>query len=298
MFGIQEFFKYYQTNFFKYQQIINNNALENIDYWVSEFDDESRSNNKNEITQIIKSHIRITYLHCIDTLFELIFGLYPRDGIIDDKNLPLIISKSNDKFNKPKIDGLAKKTPNIIEELNQEIHFGKNTTTLLQYIFYYQVNRDNSDCENCLEEIENSLEPIKELLSIFAKDLADKSEYNSLKHALRVFPHSSFLKVSSADNEKQILNLDFKNAQQFILETKQGIKIVTKKFNAKRDFEYTLIASSMIWNIIKLRDKFINRTNEEDPLHIYFYEHEMYKDIETENIGLKTSLTFTMNKNE
>lgn len=298
MIGIQEFFKYYQTNFFKYQQIINNSALENIDDWVKQFDDESRSNDKNEIIQIIKSHIRITYLHCIDTLFELIFGLYPRDGIIDDKNLPIIISKSNDKFNKPKIDGIAKKRPEFIEELNQVIHFGKYNTSLLKYIFYYQINLDNSDCENCLIEIENSLEPIIELLSIFARDLTDKSEYNSLKHALRVFPHSSFLKISSADNEKQIMNLEFKNAQQFIIDSKQGIKIITKNFNAKRDYEYTLIASSMIWNIIKLRDKFINRTKEGEPLHIYFYDHELYKEIESENIGLRTSLTFTMNKNE
>lgn len=298
MIGIQEFFKYYQTNFFKYQQIINNTALENIDDWVKHFEDESGSNNKNEIIQIIKSHIRITYLHCIDTLFELIFGLYPRDDIIDDKNLPIIISKSNDRFNKPKIDGLAKKIPEFIDELNQEIHFGKYKTPLIQYIFYYYITPDNSGCENCLKEIENSLEPIIELLTIFAKDLTDKSEYNSLKHALRVFPHSSFLKISSVENEKQIMNLEFKNAQQFILDTKQGIKIITKNFNAKRDFEYTLIASSMIWNIIKLRDKFINRTKEGEPLHIYYYDHEMYKKIESENVGLKTSLTFTMNKNE
>src|SRR6056297_251781 len=116
MIPYKDFYKYYQTDFFKIQQIINKDALEKIDYWVEKFKDESESIDKNRVKQIIRSHIRITYLHCIDTLFELVFGLYPRNNKIQDINLPLIVGKNKDYFNNPRIEGLADKNEETIKE--------------------------------------------------------------------------------------------------------------------------------------------------------------------------------------
>jgi len=296
MIQAKDFFRSYQTSFFKLQQLINKDALDNVDLWEEKFKDESSSYSKNEITQVIKSHIRITYLHCIDTLFELIFGLYPIDGVINDKNLPLIISKNNDKFNKPRIQGLANKENDTITEIQQDITYEDNHISLLQYIFFYQINQNNTRNTKFLKNIESSLEPILDLISIFAEDLIDKSEYNSLKHALRIYPFTGSLKLLNKETNKPIAGINFKDAHQYILDTNDEIKIISKSINSDRDFKYTMIASNMIWNIIKIRDKFMVDTPTEDHCYVYFFNNKDYKEIE-KSPDHRQRLLFNINKN-
>jgi len=280
MIPYKDFYKYYQTDFFKIQQIINKDALEKIDYWVEKFKDESESIDKNRVKQIIRSHIRITYLHCIDTLFELVFGLYPRNNKIQDINLPLIVGKNKDYFNKPRIEGLADKNEETIKELNEGITFGKQEVSLLQYIFYYQINQNIISDDKSLKDIRESLKPILDLLSIFAKDLADKSEYNSLKHALRVFPITGQFKLLDSDTKKEIAGIEFSNAHQYIQERKDDIKIVTKNFDSERDYRYTLIASKMIWNIINTRRLFFTKDSGFHSCYVYFFDENEFREYE------------------
>ncbi|MFW6047267.1 MAG: hypothetical protein ACOCP4_05735 [Candidatus Woesearchaeota archaeon] len=280
MIPYKDFYKYYQTDFFKIQQIINKDALEKIDYWVEKFKDESESIDKNRVKQIIRSHIRITYLHCIDTLFELFFGLYPRNNKIQDINLPLIVGKNNDYFNKPRIEGLADKNEETIKELNEGITFGKQEVSLLQYIFYYQINQNIISDDKSLKDIRESLKPILDLLSIFAKDLADKSEYNSLKHALRVFPITGQFKLLDSNTKKEIAGIEFSNAHQYIQERKDDIKIVTKNFDSERDYRYTLIASKMIWNIINTRRLFFTKVSGVHSCYVYFFDENEFREYE------------------
>ena len=280
MIPINSFFKNYQTNYFRYQQIINKDALDNIDHWVDKFQDDSKSNDKYQVTQIIKSHIRFNYLHCIDTLFELVFGLFPRDGKINDFDLPIILAKSNDRFNNPRLKKLANGNEAFINDFEQEISYGDKKTTLLRYIFFYQINEVNSLNNDLLENIDQSLKHILKLLEIFAKDLNDRSEYNSLKHALRVFPFSGSLKIFNPDTNKPIAGVDMENAHQFITENKGDIKITSKNFDSERDFKYTMIASNMIWNIIKIREKFLSDESKTTNCYVYFFEDDEYKEIE------------------
>lgn len=275
-----DFYKYYQINFFKYQQIINKDALDNIDTWVEKFNDDSKSNDKDHITQIIKSHIRINYFHCIDTLFELIFGLFPRKGKVQEDSLPFTLAKSNDAFNRQRILGLVTKDELILKELLQDISDGKNHMSLLRYIFYYQINQDNVGAPELLKNVEDSISPILELLSIFAKDIADKSEYNSLKHALRIFPFNGIFRVLDPNSNKEIAGIDFKNAHQFMTEKKGEMNIISKNFDTSRDFEYTIIASKMIWNIIKIRDVFFSGNAGYNHCYVYFFDKSDYCEFE------------------
>ncbi len=291
-----DFYKHYQINFFKYQQIIDKEALNNIDFWVEKFSDDSMSNDKEQVIQIIKSHIRITYFHCVDTLFELIFGLFPRGNRMQDDLLPFTLAKSNDSFNRHRIIGLANKDESIIKELLQDISDGKNHISLLRYIFYYQINQDNVGVADLLKNVEESIDPILELLSIFAKDIADKSEYNSLKHALRIVPFNGIFRILNPESNKEIAGIDFKNAHQFITEKKGNVKIISRNFDTERDYEYTLIASKMIWNIIKIRDIFFSGKVGYNHCYVYFFDKEDYSDLE-KSIIIKQKIEFRINSN-
>lgn len=283
MIPIEDFFKNYQTNYFRYQQIINKDALDNIDKWVEKFHDDSNSNEKSQVTQIIKSHIRFNYLHSIDTLFELVFGLFPRDGKINDFDLPLILAKSNDSFNNPKLIKLANEDEKIISDLGQEISYGDKKTNLLRYIFFYQINEFNTLNGDFFENINQSQKHILKLLKIFARDLNDKSEYNSLKHALRVFPFTGSLKLFHPETNKPIAGVEMVNAHQFITEHKGEIKITSKNFDSERDYKYTMISSNMIWNIIKIREKFLAHKSETASCYVYFFDDDEYMEIEKSN---------------
>jgi len=283
MIPIEDFFKNYQTNYFRYQQIINKDALDNIDHWVDKFQDDSNSNDKSKVTQIIKSHIRFNYLHSIDTLFELVFGLFPRDGKINDFDLPLILAKSNDSFNNPKLMKLANDDEEIIRDLGQEISYGDKKTNLLRYIFFYQIDEVNTLNSDFHENIDQSQKHILKLLKIFARDLNDKSEYNSLKHALRVFPFSGSLTFFHPKTNKAIAGVKMVDAHQFITEHKGEIKITSRNFDSERDFKYTMISSNLIWNIIKIREKFIAHKSETASCYVYFFDDDEYMEIEKSN---------------
>lgn len=295
MIPAKDFFKYYQTNFFKYQQKINKEVLEKIDYWVNKLDDEGECT-ENQVMQIIKSHIRITYLHCIDTLFELIFGLYPRENIIDDLKLPLILGRNNDNFNKPRIIGFTNKKEETYKEILQEIDYGNNKTSLIQYIFYYQINKSNIETSHFIKNIEESINPILELITIFARDLNDKSEYNSLKHGLRAYPFSGFFKIQNPSTKQDIAGIEFNNAHQYIIDTKENIKIVSKNFDSERDYHYTIVASRMIWNIIKIRHTFMNNKSGWENCYVYLFNQNDYKEIEKSLIH-KQKFELKINKN-
>lgn len=293
-----EFYKYYQANFFKFQQIINKEALDNIDYWLEKFDDDTKSNDRDQVSQIIKSHIRLTYLHCIDTLFELIFGLYPRDHIIQDQNLPLIISRNNDSFNKHRIQGFANNSEATINEITQDITFGNQNASLIQYIIYHQISSESLANQDFLINIKDSIKPILSLLSIFAADLTDKSEYNSLKHALRVVPFTGSFNLLDPKTNIPIAGIDFKDAQHFIIDSQEDIKITTKNFNTERDYKLTLIASKMIWNIIKLRDSYFSLNDNKGftTCFVYFFDNDEFEDLE-KSITHRQEIVFNIKKN-
>lgn len=278
----QEFYRNYQANFFRYQQIINQEALDKVDYWTEKFNDEGYTSDKDQVSQIIRSHIRVTYLHCIDTLFELVCGLFPRNDRIQDEELPFIISKNNDAFNKPIIQGIAEKNALTLKEIYHPIHFGKHSIPLVQYIIYYQISIESLIDKSLYSRIEESIEPIIDLLSIFACDIADKSEYNSLKHALRAFPFNGFFKIVDPGTNKPIAGMDFKNAQKYLYKSENEYRIVTKNFNTQRDYAYTMVASNMIWNIIKAREIYLSSINKPGigSLFVYFFSTDDYCDLE------------------
>lgn len=274
------FYKNYQVDFFRLQQMINMEALQKSERWLQMLNEEGSLTNDAEIKHIIRSHIRLTFLHSIDTLFELIFGLYPRKNEIQDQNLQLILAKDNEKINKPRILGLASQDESTLKELECEINYGNNKVSLLRYIFYYQINKDNSVDVSGLEHIEKSLPHIKKILVILAQELADKSEYNSLKHALRIYPTSGYLKLFTKDTNQEIAGIDFDNAHQYIFESKDKINLVTKNLDSERDYKLSMVVSRMIWNIIKIRATMMAEGKGIGKCFIYFFDESDYKDSE------------------
>lgn len=276
----RDFYKYYQTDFFKIQQLINEDVLENIEEWQKRLKPKLVGSENTDLAKLVKSNIRITYLHCIDTLFELIFGLYPREGKILDQELAITIAKNNDEFNKKRIAGLAEGNENMLEEISRPITFRSTTIPLLQYIIFYQIEKESIVEGSGYQNIVNSIGPVLELLIMYAKDLADKSEYNSLKHGLRIYPFSGFFQIRERNSQKPIAGIDFIDALQYMFETKEEYIIVTKNFDCKRDIRLTILASKMIWNIIKIRDAMMSNEIGQGSCYVNFFDKSEYEDFD------------------
>jgi len=195
MFPPYEFYRYFMVDYFIYKQVTYKNILDNYSKVESIVMHNVFDYNKENYFKTLKSSIRITYFHSIETLFELIFAL--EQGIrseVNEHQDELILqrlAKSDYRINFERINRIANNDQDELKKWDEEFIFksmGK-PISLIRYIFYYIISPDNITLDKVnWDKMDPSLNSIKKTLILLAKDFADRKEYNAYNMDLEYYP--------------------------------------------------------------------------------------------------------------
>jgi hypothetical protein len=292
----KDFYSTFQVNYFDYKQAYQSFALNHINEFGLE--DKILDYSEKDFRQAIKSDIRQTLFHAIETVFDLVFALTKTRGgkyldveILRTLSIPTFyydrISKIAD--NKEELDFLDEAV-----NLNDSI-----SVSLCEYIFFFgaYVNQDFRS------QIDDSLDAIKSALYILAKEFSDRKEYNSYKHGLRIVPALTYFILQNPATKKNLAKWDLTDSLTYYSENEKSGKMdfITKVFDTDRDLRLTSLCSNLIWNIIKLRDLAFNKKNPENnvSLKVILFNKEIVADankINTSFLNLRISQTIRKNQ--
>lgn len=277
------------VDFFLLKQATYKNILDNLDKAEPIVLHGVEHYSKEDYIKTLKSSIRVTYFHCVETLFEIIFAIeYGIRSEANEHQDELILERllnANYRRNFDRIGKMALRDPKELRSLDDKIFLKKidHEITILQYIFYYTLTpRTFSIGSQWWEKLDPSLNAIKEALIAFANDFFDRSEYNSYKHGLRIIPLKTKFEALGPEG-KTLLSFDFADSMTFLQQTKDEFSLITKKFDTERDYQMTVLASELMANIINIRKRiYFNKKDEE--IHLGFLEEEVLKGVTKTNI--------------
>lgn len=288
------------VDYFILKQATYKNILDNFDKIESTVLHDITDYSKEDYFKILKSSMRMTYFHSIETLFELIFAI--EQGITKEVNEhqdELILERlaaSNFRKNLERIAKIANSDNEELEKWDKLYKFKKvnEPISLLRYIFYYILTPDKTNFDvSYWDKLEDSLKAIKSTLILLAKDFADRKEYNSYKHGLRVLPLSIKFQAFNTVTKKEILSMDYNNSMTFIHTDKKKFCIITKWFDTERDFRMTIVVSDFISSIINIRKGIFFNTKEDKTL-VEFFDENLIKEFSKSNIRAKDlKITFS-----
>jgi hypothetical protein len=245
----EQFYQGFQADYFAYRQLRLKNELDSLlkdptaatldSIYDYSFDDHLRS---------IKIDIRQTYFQSIETVFELLFSFKPSGSLIRDDLVLQNLIKRKDHYEDIRKFAEGK---GGLEFLEQTFDYGELGSVLgIQYLFYGLLKDDKLS-----GQLTESLQAIRIILKIIARDISDRKEYNSYKHGLRIFPMSNFFSIHDHKTKEEILKWDIKDSMSFMeKDEKTGqIDVVTKLFDPERDRNLTIMCNNLISNIIMIR---------------------------------------------
>ncbi|MCX6256606.1 MAG: hypothetical protein NTW49_01690 [Bacteroidia bacterium] len=265
MFEPKSFYSFYQVNYYDYKQLTNKYLLDNIENL--DYTNQVTEYTQNGLRNTIISDIRLTYLHSIETVFTFILALLPdKSGHIDDYNLVRNISGLDAYKWIVKIS----KDEKELDILDNKIIINDNESiSLWQYIFYFGL----SDSQY-RQGITDSIKVIRHGLSLLAKELADRNEFNSYKHCLRIYPSMSYFSLIAPETNDTILHIDFEKSLTYYSRSENELEHHFTSFtlDSERDINMTSFCSGIIWNIIKLRDAHFNKSGINKVLTIFWTE--------------------------
>lgn len=200
----------------------------------------------------LRAEIRATYYHAIETLFELIFALSPRKGIIDNSNIWYFLSTSSGFKNYKRIEEIA---GGDTEFLDTEVIAGKKENgehlevPFGQYLFYFGITNPE-----VVDLIPESLSAIKDALIILAKEFSDRDEYNALKHGMRIFPTVKDVHVKASKEDEWTKLVDMSGSMSYLMKEKdESLSVHVVPMDTERDVRMTMLCSGLISNIIRTR---------------------------------------------
>lgn len=219
--------------------------------------------------QIIYADIRANYFHCIETFFELFFALLPDENgnIPDNLRLNERLLKSNPKKNSDSIRKIAH-GKNKLDLLKAKIEVGGFKVSILQYLFYYGTfkmsDSDDEFNQTILQSEAGLLQAITELANVFA----NRFEYNSYKHGLRITRSIDSLAILDGKTLKYLSQLDFSKSftYQVYNKEKDSIDTISKNFDLEHIKNMTYLCSNMIMNIMFLRKVSFNKDEIDDEM--------------------------------
>jgi hypothetical protein len=209
----------------------------------------------------LRLEIRATYFQAIETLFEFIFSLEPRENVIDNRRIWYFLSTSRWRDNNERIARIAKSDTSF---LDREITAGKMLTVpFIQYLFYFDVTNPSM-----LHAVRASFDPIKKFLVAFAQEFSDRDEYNAFKHALRILPAVQNVQIGSYGPTKPIVTLNMSNSMTYLIQERNAISFRTKPLDTVRDLRMGQACAYLISNIVLSRRAHFAR-NLEVNLHTF-----------------------------
>lgn len=219
------------------------------------FGQELKTEDRDAYRRTLKSDLRQAYFHSIETFFELFFALDPSGKtIFDDQNILFNITNSNAKKTYTRIHNIAE-NENALDFLDKETIFLGHKITVAHYIFYFGLFSKDKLPEKVFDGINESIIAIKSGIRAIAKDFANREEYNSYKHGLRIIPALKKFMFAQADNMEVKISFDLSDSMSFYFKTKKPneLKMVTKVFDTDRDFCMAYFCSNLINNMIYYR---------------------------------------------
>jgi hypothetical protein len=285
------FYNKFQINYFDYKLAYLVFAEEHFRDWHQE--DKILNYSEKDFILAVKSDIRQTLFQAIETLFEIIFALFPqKNAKLPDMEILRTLSKGAfpyDKINKIAEDQIE------LDFLKKEIILSnKEKVTLGEYIFYYNIAATG----DYIDKIRVSLEAIRKGLHILAIEFSDRKEYNCYKHGLRLVPAVNFFEIKRVDTQETIKKFDLTDSLTYYSEdTKIGkTEYVTKVFETERDKRLITLCSGLLWNIIKIRDVIFNKLpkHQNGALSILFFDDDIISKATRISINLNDlRLSFT-----
>lgn len=213
----------------------------------------------------LKTQIRFLCLNTIETLFELIFALYPNfdptsynDKIVIER----IVVSSNQKL----ISFIQsfQDSENVSNLLDRII---ENQYSVAHHLFYF--NLENTlNYPNELDK-DKSIKNIKYALNVLANEISDRDEYNAFKHADRIFPYikSIIIKPELSDES---FTLTSENSLTYFTKPKDessGYGIKVKQVDHYSDYGKILLTSKLLENIISPRKYYFGSRSKFPDVH-------------------------------
>lgn len=290
------FYKTYLDDFHKFKVILYDKVLSDLPKFEKEiFGQELEKEQRDAFRRSIKSDMRQTYFHAIESFFEIFFALSPR-GMpnFDDINILFNLTNSNWKTNYDKITKIASGEMNL-DFLDMEIEYQGHMITIGHYLFYYGAFDKTKFRSDFFEKVNNSVDAIKFGIKIIAKDFADRDEYNSYKHGLRLIPATSELMLADAKTMEVKIQWNLEDSMSFYLKTKDQneLKIKTKLFDTNRDYAMTYFCSNMISNMVYYRQVSLykeQKLKENEPIAIAFFGRKEIEGCNKMNVEIQDIL--------
>lgn len=303
IFDPKTFYQSYQKDYHKIKASYLKGLMDNMSDFESTLfgkgvDDEDRE----EIRRTLKSDLRQTYFHSIETFFELFFALNPKDQKkLDPDNVLFRLTYSRGSETYDKINEIAKNNLTL-EFLDEKIEYLDHTISIGQYIFYPGIFSKNKFPPEVFEQIKESIDAIKYGVKIIAKDFVNREEYNAYKHGLRLIPASKKIMLADAKTMDVKIQWDISDSMSFYLKTKypNELKVVTKLFDFERDYQMTLFCSNMIHAMVfyrRLMYRFKGDKEKFDQIPIFFFGKEPIEKCNKTNVSLQ-DLVYTVTRKE
>jgi len=255
---------------------------------------------KEEVKRVLKSDLRQTYFHSIETFFELFFALNPKGKeSFDDEYVLYLLANSNWQDTYKKIKIIAE-NENSLDYLNEEITFLNQKVSIGHFLFYAGIFQNDKFPKELFDEINDSIEAIKFGIHIIAKDFIDREEYNAYKHGLRLIPSFKKVMFVSKKDFKVKIEWDLSDSMSFYSKSKKPEELiyVTKVFDFERDYQMTCFCSHMIHHMIfyrRLMMKFEEDEGKFDPFKITFFGKEPIENCNKRNTDAE-SFVYTITK--
>ncbi len=277
--------------------------MENLNEIESSFFGSNVDNDDREaIKRTIKSDLRQTYFHAIETFFELFFALNPqcqKNRNPDNILFTLTYSKGSETY-----DGIREIANNekTLDFLNEEIEYLGHKITIGHYIFYPGIFSREKFPPEVFDQISESIEAVKYGIKIIARDFIRREEYNAYKHGLRLIPASTKLMLAEAKSMNVKIEWDIGDSMSFYIKTKypDELKVVTKLFDFERDYQMTLFCSNMIHCMVffrRLMYRFKGDKDKFDQIPIFFFGKEPIEECNKTNVEIQ-DLVYTVTRTD
>lgn len=299
------FYKSYQYNYHRIKaQYLKKMLDETQMYAENIYGQDLTEDDVKEFRLVLKSDLRQNYFHSIETLFELIFALIHKN---DDKyeyfdlNLQFRLTYSNWKESYKKIKDIATQD-NALNFLDDVHLFSKDKITIGQYLFYIGIFRQPNFEKILKEKTIQSINSIKQVLRIIAREFMDREEYNAYKHGLRIMPSITEIMLVPLEFEIENLTFDLRDSMSFYtkMSNREDIKIVTKIFDSNRDYRMTYLCSNLIHQLIfyrRIEMKLLGDENKFSKIKYFFYSEKNIMDFNKTDVEVQ-DIIFTQTKEE
>lgn len=283
------FYQFYQKDYHKIKASYIKESLDNLDKETESPQFAGEMFELESVQRTLKSDLRQTYFHSIETFFELFFAFTPiEDTTLDPGDIMFKLANSRGSQTTDKIAQIAQLNESL-NFLDEKINYLGYEITKGHYIFYPGIFSQASFPKKVFNRIEDSIDAIKLLIKIIATDFTNREEYNAYKHGLRLIPASSKLMIADVETMNVQFEWDTSDSMTFYLKTKKPneLKTVTKLFDVNRDYQMTVSCSQLIHSMIfyrRIMHRFDSDVNKFTQIPIAFFGKEAIEQSSKSNV--------------